>query len=306
MALTTPEILRRLVRRFGLLLVLTLIGGIAGAVYGAVKSPTYSAKAYVVAVGDPGESITALNFAQAYGRIATSGPVLVKAGATLGADRRGLRQVTASTSPDAPVIEVTAAGTNATRTAAVANAVASALVDYGSARRTETHVTLALLAAAAIPTSPMSPRPPMELAVGAAGGLLVGGLAVLAGVGRPVGAPKRTDRAPTRYEVETFDEPEPTPAAEPTGLPTEIAAYPETAAPEYPPKAITAYRESAAPSYEALSYSAPSYEAPSYAATENEVGDGEEPAVVVPGERVIGRAVVYRAGWVDDTWTEDE
>ena len=59
------EILRRLVRRFGLLLLLTLIGGIAGAAYGALKTPTYTAKAYVVAVptGAQGDPISALNFA---------------------------------------------------------------------------------------------------------------------------------------------------------------------------------------------------------------------------------------------------
>jgi uncharacterized protein involved in exopolysaccharide biosynthesis len=39
------EILRRLIRRFGLVLLLTVLGGIAGAVYGAVKTPTYTAKA---------------------------------------------------------------------------------------------------------------------------------------------------------------------------------------------------------------------------------------------------------------------
>ena len=37
---------------------------------------------------------------------------------------------------------------------------------------------------ASAPASPSSPKPPLELAVGAAAGLLIGGLTVLAGVGR--------------------------------------------------------------------------------------------------------------------------
>jgi capsular polysaccharide biosynthesis protein len=194
------KILKPLVRRFGLLVLLTLVGGGAGAVYGAVKTPTYTANAYVVAIGDPGDSINALNFAQAYGRVATSGPMLVKAAGLLGADRAGLDRVTASTSPDAPVVEITATGTAAAHTADVANAVANALADYGSTRKADTHVSLALLAGATTPVRPSSPKPPMELLVGAAAGLLIGGLALLAGVGRTAA------REPAAVEV--ADEPD--------------------------------------------------------------------------------------------------
>jgi capsular polysaccharide biosynthesis protein len=185
---TSPEILRHLVRRFGLLVLLTVLGATAGGGYGAVKKPSYTAQAYVVVTGQPGEPNTAVNFAQAYGRIVSTGPVADKAAAALGSSR-DLKQVTSSTSPDTPVIEITATGGDAKRTAAVANAVAQALVDVGNARKDQTRVTVAILAPASVPASPTSPKPPLELAVGAAAGLLVGGLAVLAGVGRP--------RAPT-------------------------------------------------------------------------------------------------------------
>jgi capsular polysaccharide biosynthesis protein len=237
------EILRKLVRRFGLLLLLTLIGGTAGAVYGAVKTPTYTAKAYVVAIGDAGDSITALNFAQAYGRVATTGPVLAKAGTLLGADRTGLDAVTAATSPDAPVVEVTATGTSAVHTANVANAVANALADYGSSRKAETHVGLALLAGATTPAKPSSPKPPMELLVGAAGGLLIGGLAVLAGVGRAAVKERAAEpeSEPARYtvaEVSEIDEEQPESRAE-------IERYMGVWRTKYGPKAITAYRSAA-------------------------------------------------------------
>ena len=177
------QILARLVRRFGLLVLLTLLGATAGGIYGTVKTPTYLAQAYVVVTGEPGEPFTAVNFAQAYGRIATAGPVVDAAATALGS-RQGLAQVTATTSPDAPVIEITATGTDAKRTAEVANAVAKALADYATSRKAQTRVTANVLAPADTPSSPSSPKPPLELAVGAAAGLLVGGLAALAGVGR--------------------------------------------------------------------------------------------------------------------------
>jgi capsular polysaccharide biosynthesis protein len=195
MKTTSPEILRHLVRRFGLLVLLTVLGAIGGAAYGALKTPTYVAQAYVVVTGQPGEGPVALNFAQAYGRIVNTGPVADKAAATLGS-RQDLDQVTASTSPDTPVIEITATGTDAGRTAAVANAVAQALVDFGTTRKDQTRVTLSVLAVASVPSAPSSPKPPLELAVGAAAGLLVGGLSVLAGVGRPV-ARTRAAAVPT-------------------------------------------------------------------------------------------------------------
>src|SRR5712691_7433689 len=168
MKLTSPAILRRLVRRFGLLVLLTLLGATAGGAYGALQKPTYVAQSYVVATGQPGDP-PAVNFAQAYGRIVTTGPVADRAATALGSNR-DLSHVTASTSPDTPVIEITATGTDAKRTAAVANAVAQALVDFGATRKDQTRVTLSVLAAASVTTAPASPKPPLELAVGAAAG----------------------------------------------------------------------------------------------------------------------------------------
>jgi capsular polysaccharide biosynthesis protein len=274
----SPEILRRLVRRFGLLILLTLIGGTAGAVYSAVKTPTYTAKAYVVAIGDRGDSISALNFAQAYGRVATSGPVLAKAGVALGTDRTGLAGVTASTSPDAPVIEITATGAAAQHTADLANAVASALTDYGSTRKADTHVSLALLAGAMTPQQPSSPKPPLELVVGAAAGLLIGGLAVLAGVGRSSAVrdkatPEETESTAIRYDVADVDEP--------AAQRAEIERYTGVVRAEHVPKAITSYRATATPSY---------------LDAEEEGTAPVDPAI--PGRRIVGRAAV--AGMEED------
>jgi capsular polysaccharide biosynthesis protein len=233
-------------------------------VYAAVKSPTYTAKAYVVAVAAPAESGAALNFAQAYGRIATSGPVLAKARTGL-TDDTGLRDVTAATSPDAPVIEITATASSARHAAGLANAVAGALADYGSVRRTETNVGLSLLAGATTPERPSSPRPPLELAVGACAGLLVGGLAVLAGAGRKAAtdetATEEADAAePVRYEADLAEE------AATTG---QIERYTGVAWAERAPKVIAAYRASASPVVDARD---------------------QEPAI--PVQRIVGRAPV--------------
>jgi capsular polysaccharide biosynthesis protein len=283
--LKSPEILRRLVRRVGLLLLLTLVGGTAGAVYSAVKTPTYTAKAFVVAIGDNGDSITALNFAQAYGRIATSGPVLAKAGTTLGINTTGLSQVTASTSPDAPVIEIAATGTSAQHTADLANAVANALADYGTTRKSETHVGLALLAGALVPRSASSPKPPLELIVGAAGGLLIGGLAVLAGVGRAPARQKvaraQTESEPAQYEVAEVDDVADV-DDEPDGGPAEIERYMGVWRSKYPPRAITAYGKATTPAFLTTD------------ADDEGADEAEQPDASIPAQRVIGRAVVSR------------
>jgi capsular polysaccharide biosynthesis protein len=222
---TPTEILRRLVRRFGLLVALTLLGAAAGALYAAVKTPTYIAQAYVVVTAQPGESPVAVNFAQAYGRILTTGPVADRAAAKLGS-RKELAQVTASTSPDTPVIEITATGTDGKRTADVANAVAQALVDFGNTRTDQTRVGVSVLALASVPDAPASPKPPLELAIGAAAGLLVGGLSVLAGVGKStVDRADRVDRV-VRAAVGQ-------PAGELEHGTRAIAFYSEPARPEY-------------------------------------------------------------------------
>jgi capsular polysaccharide biosynthesis protein len=261
MKLTSPEILRHLVRRFGLLALLTLLGGIAGGVYGVVKTPTYVARAYVVVTGQPGEPGVALNFAQAYGRIVTTGPVADKAAATLGSTQ-DLKLVTAATSPDTPVVEIVATGTNAKHTADVANTVAQALVDVGNGRKDQTRVTLAILASASVPGAPSSPKPPLELVVGAAAGLLLGGLSVLAGVGRSPAV--------------VGDRRVPLPPAIAGPATRAITYYPETPDAQAP-YAQTPYAQ--APYVQTPYAQAPYAQTPYY-------GEGHA------GEKIVGRAVV--------------
>ena len=186
----TAEILRRLVRRFGLLVLLTVLGGIAGGVVRRDSRPRPTrAKAYVVVTADAGRAVSPPSTSPR--RTAGSpptGPVLTPRPRPLGPAARGLRQVTASTSPDAPVIEITATGTDAephrrrwpTRSR-------KASIDFAGNRKAETRVGAVDAGAGGHADQPSSPKPPLELAVGAAAGLLLGGLAALAGVGRSAG-----------------------------------------------------------------------------------------------------------------------
>jgi len=139
-----------------------------------------------------------VNFAQAYGRIVTQEVVLAPAAVNLGwggsvAELR--RQLRVSTSPDAPLIQLTGSAGTPTQAADLANAVSKALVDYGVRRRAQTRVRLDSFADAVPPSAPASPNVPVDIAVGAAAGLLLGGLAVMAGVGRRSAVPRQPDVA---------------------------------------------------------------------------------------------------------------
>jgi uncharacterized protein involved in exopolysaccharide biosynthesis len=92
--------------------------------------------------------------------------------------------VRASTSPDAPVIEITGTADEPRAAAAVANAVAPALVAYGNRAESPTGAELAVLSPALPPSGPSSPSAPAAVAVGTCTGAVLGCLALLAGAYR--------------------------------------------------------------------------------------------------------------------------
>jgi uncharacterized protein involved in exopolysaccharide biosynthesis len=182
------ELLGRLFRQGGVLIGTVLLGVLAGAMYGLWKAPTYTADAHVVVVSsvtnNPDDQ-TGVKFAQAYGRIAGDAAVLdgtttVQTGGSVAELRK---QVRVQTSPDAPIIQITGSAPDATRAAAVANEVAASLITFGNARTAQTRVRVSLFSQASAPDAPTSPNKPLDIAVGAAAGLLVGGFATTAGVG---------------------------------------------------------------------------------------------------------------------------
>ncbi|MEU6862692.1 lipopolysaccharide biosynthesis protein [Streptomyces sp. NPDC046876] len=163
-----------------------LLGLAAGGAYGVLKAPEYAATSYVVAVpDDTTEPATALGFAQAYARIATSSSTLAYAQPRAGIDARRLRtQVRAETSPESPMIAVTGTSGSAAEAADIANAVADALSLSSNQAAKNTGVQLILFNQAVAPTEPASPSAPVSGAVGLCAGGLLGGLWLLARPGR--------------------------------------------------------------------------------------------------------------------------
>lgn len=159
-----------------------LLGLAAGGAYGVLKAPSYAATSYVVAVpDDTTEPATALGFAQAYARIATSSSTLAYAQPRAGVDARQLRtRVRAETSPESPMIALTGTSRSPGEAADIANAVADALSLTSNQAAKNTGVQLILFSQAVAPTEPASPSATVSGAVGLCAGGLLGGLWLLA------------------------------------------------------------------------------------------------------------------------------
>ncbi|MER7402555.1 lipopolysaccharide biosynthesis protein [Streptomyces sp. NPDC000070] len=158
-----------------------LAGGLLGGTYGLARTPAYTATSYVVAVPTPkSDTATALGFAQAYGRVATQLAVLGDAQVWAGVPVRTLQDsVRTATSPDAPMVAVTATSSRPDLAADMANAVSRALTRHAADAEQSTHVELQQFARAVRPTEPSSASATVTGLVGASAGGLLGGLALL-------------------------------------------------------------------------------------------------------------------------------
>ncbi|THA23848.1 hypothetical protein E4198_03090 [Streptomyces sp. RKND-216] len=168
-----------------------LAGVLAGAAYGALAPARYTATSYVAVVpGKGGDPVTALGFAQAYGRIATDTAVLAKAQQDGGVPVATLQEgVEAVTSPDAPMIEITGSAPSAGEAAEMANAVARSLADVAGESAKDTGVELTAFSRARAPREASSPSPVLATAVGGSAGVLVGALVLLVRPRRDAAAP---------------------------------------------------------------------------------------------------------------------
>ncbi|WP_328976539.1 lipopolysaccharide biosynthesis protein [Streptomyces canus] len=176
----------------------TLVGGLLGGVYGVVQPPEYTATSYVVAVptakSDPA---TATGFAQAYGRVATQLAVLGDAQVWAGVPVTTLKSsVRTETSPDAPMVSITATSTRPDLAADMANAVSRALTRHANDTKDATRVELQQFARATKPSEPSSASPALIGLVGASAGGLLGGLALLARPRRSADASGRPASVP--------------------------------------------------------------------------------------------------------------
>ncbi|MEU1420459.1 Wzz/FepE/Etk N-terminal domain-containing protein [Kitasatospora sp. NPDC005751] len=237
---------RSLARRWWPVVLAVPLGAAAGAGYAVVAHPSYAANSYVIVVPEnQGESASAINFAQAYGRLAGQPQVLAAAAAETGHSRTELETlVHGTTSPDAPMIEITGTGARPREAVLAADAVARSLVAFANTSSKETGVRLVPLAPAAEPDKPTTPSAQLDVAVGAAAGVLIGALVMMtrrrggeagpAAVATPGTEPAApaTPR-PRAEEAPTAEAPAP---AEPAAAerPGTGQAVPEQAAPAQP------------------------------------------------------------------------
>ncbi|MEV6111204.1 lipopolysaccharide biosynthesis protein [Streptomyces sp. NPDC052109] len=158
-----------------------LAGGSLGGAYGVLKPPAYTATSYVIAVPtDKSDTASALGFAQAYGRVATQLAVLGDAQMWAGVPVNTLRNsVRTETSPDAPMVSVSAVSPRRADAADMANAVARALIQHANETKDDTHVELLQFSRAAKPSAPSSASAEVTGLVGASAGGLLGALALL-------------------------------------------------------------------------------------------------------------------------------
>ncbi|WP_369236538.1 lipopolysaccharide biosynthesis protein [Streptomyces sp. R21] len=159
----------------------TVLGGLLGGSYGLLKPPQYTATSYVIAVPTAkSDTASALGFAQAYGRVATQLAVLGDAQVWAGVPVRTLQQsVQTATSPDAPMVAVSATSSRADLAADMANAVSRALTRHANDSQDSTHVELVSFSRAVKPTEASSASPTVTGLVGASAGGLLGGLVLL-------------------------------------------------------------------------------------------------------------------------------
>ncbi|MZD04911.1 lipopolysaccharide biosynthesis protein [Streptomyces sp. SID5785] len=158
-----------------------LLGALAGGGYGLAATPQYTATSYVIAVPtEKADPMSAVGFAQAYGKVATQVAVLSDAQVAAGVPVARLRDsVRAETSPDAPMVALSATSSRPAEAMEMANAVARALTTEASHTKDDTHVELLRFTRAVKPTEPSTPSAALTALVGTSAGGLLGGLALL-------------------------------------------------------------------------------------------------------------------------------
>ncbi|MFD6327207.1 lipopolysaccharide biosynthesis protein [Streptomyces sp. NPDC058442] len=211
----SPDRLRRLPTWSALVVGGTLVGGLTGGIYGVLTPTTYTATSYVVAVPTAGSTPeSARGFAQAYGRVATQLAVLGDAQVWAGVPVRTLRDsVRTATSPDAPMVAVSATSAQPGLAVDMANAVSRALTRHAEHTKGSTQVRLVQFSRAVKPDEPTSASPAVTTLVGASAGGLLGSLALLARPRRDGRTTGTTGASATTADSATAEETDHTPAA---------------------------------------------------------------------------------------------
>ncbi|MFE0645483.1 lipopolysaccharide biosynthesis protein [Streptomyces sp. NPDC058877] len=198
--------------RWAVLPAAVLAGAALGGGYGALKAPEYAATSYVIVVpAEKSDPAGALGFAQAYGRVATDIAVTGDAQVWSGVTADTLRKnVQAATSPDAPMISITARSAKPSQAVSMADGVARALVLNSTHVSASTGVKIVQFSRATKPVTPVSPSAPLSALVGGCAGGLLGGLALLVRPKRT--APRGEARHSRQSPASTATAPVPAPA----------------------------------------------------------------------------------------------
>lgn len=191
------DYLRILRKSWGLILSLVLVGTLVAATYSLLKEPTYSATAKVFvstqSTGTIGELAQGNSFSvqrvKTYSDLVLTPavliPVIEQLNINLSSDQI-VPLITASAPLDTSIIDITVENTDPALAADLANATASNLAKAVEKLETSTNsasgspVKLTPVQMAEVPTSPVSPKIPLNIALGVLIGLALGvGLAVL-------------------------------------------------------------------------------------------------------------------------------
>ncbi|MEV0121194.1 lipopolysaccharide biosynthesis protein [Streptomyces sp. NPDC050703] len=158
-----------------------LLGLLAGTGYGVLQTPQYTATSYVVVVPQgKTDPAAALGYAQAYGRVAKQLAVIGDAQVAAGMSPTRLQDsIQVATSPDAPMIAISASATTPGSAALTANAVARSLSTGADHSKESTQVELLPFSRALDPAEPSSLSAGVTALVGGCAGGLIGGLALL-------------------------------------------------------------------------------------------------------------------------------
>lgn len=166
---------RKALRALGLvaLLLLPIVGGLAGYAVALVTPPRYTAESYVLMISTGTGEVTPGDIAQAVSRVATSESVLAAGDSDELVLAAREDQLTASASPDAPLVELSATASSAADAAALANDLADAVELHMTTNTGIDEVRASIFASASEPAEPSSPNVLVNVVAGVALGLLL-------------------------------------------------------------------------------------------------------------------------------------
>ncbi len=191
------DYIRILRKSWVLIVVLALVGVGAAAAYSIVSTPVFSATSKVFVSTQGGSTVSDLaqgnsfttQRVKTYSQLATTPIVLLPVIASLGlntTEAELANRVVASATLDTSIIEITVTDTSNVRAAQTVNAISSSLatvvadIESSDSNSGSTPVKLTRVQEAVVPLAPISPRIPLNIALGALVGLALGlGFAVL-------------------------------------------------------------------------------------------------------------------------------